>query len=112
MDFLEIEGDLTNQNESEAFITRYDTESENRNGHRWVSEEDYRLLQSYFREVGGEPLLTPNMRQRLRRQKPSLINSYGSPRMVLGLGEKTLPEKPEPPAYIFHLKGYRDSTHS
>ena len=60
MDFLEIEGDLTNQNESEAFITRYDTESENRNGHRWVSEEDYRLLQSYFREVGGEPLLTPN----------------------------------------------------
>ncbi|MGE5444495.1 MAG: RNA polymerase sigma factor RpoD/SigA [Ignavibacteriales bacterium] len=60
MSFLEIEDNSIGESEAEAIIARYDTQSENSNGHRGVSEEDYRLLQSYFREVGGEPLLTPS----------------------------------------------------
>lgn len=53
-----MEGNLINQSETEVVIAQYDTQSENSNGHKWISDEDYRHLQSYFREVGGEPLLT------------------------------------------------------
>ncbi|MER3447875.1 MAG: hypothetical protein C4291_14060, partial [Candidatus Dadabacteria bacterium] len=49
---------LTNQNEAEA-IFENGNESLDNNNHRWVPKEDYRLLQYYFKEVGGEPLLSP-----------------------------------------------------
>ncbi len=60
MDFLEIDDDLIDQIGTQSISIQYNTQSENRNGPRRISEEDHRLLQSYFREVGGEPLLTPS----------------------------------------------------
>jgi RNA polymerase sigma factor (sigma-70 family) len=59
MSFLEMEDNSISESEAEAIIARYGTQSENSNGRRRISDEDHRLLQSYFREVGGEPLLTP-----------------------------------------------------
>lgn len=52
------EKSLINQNVTEAVIEN-DIESLDDNKHRSIPEEDYRLLQYYFKEVGGEPLLSP-----------------------------------------------------
>ncbi len=54
--FIEGNG-LTNQNETEAIFENGNESLDNK--HRWIPEEDYRLLQYYFKEVGGEPLLSP-----------------------------------------------------
>lgn len=51
---------VINQSETETVIDHYDTQPENTNGHKWISREEYKLLQSYFREVGVEPLLSPS----------------------------------------------------
>jgi RNA polymerase primary sigma factor len=48
---------LKNQNET-ATAVENDAESIDENKQRWISEEDYKLLQYYFKEVGVEPLLT------------------------------------------------------
>lgn len=55
--FME-EKSLINQNETETVIEN-DIEPLVNNKHRRIPEEDYRLLQYYFKEVGGEPLLSP-----------------------------------------------------
>jgi len=55
-----MEDYLINQIETEAIFTRYETQPENKNRRSRISHEDYGLLQSYFREVGGERLLSPS----------------------------------------------------
>jgi RNA polymerase sigma factor (sigma-70 family) len=53
-----VEGDaLINQSET---ATKEGNGSPNGNSHKVVSEDDYRILQSYFKEVGNENLLSPN----------------------------------------------------
>jgi RNA polymerase primary sigma factor len=49
---------LTNKNATEA-VAQDEVQSPNDNGYRRLSEEDCKLLQYYFKEVGGEPLLSP-----------------------------------------------------
>lgn len=51
------EDGVVNQNEA---VVQYENSSANKNGHRVVSEDDYWVLQSYFKEVGTEPLLRPS----------------------------------------------------
>ncbi|MGE5445762.1 MAG: RNA polymerase sigma factor RpoD/SigA [Ignavibacteriales bacterium] len=54
--FMEENG-LTNHNEAETAVEN-GIEPVDENKQRWIPEEDYRLLQYYFKEVGGEPLLS------------------------------------------------------
>ncbi len=54
--FMEEKG-LTNHNEPETVVEN-GIEPVGENKQRWIPEEDYRLLQYYFKEVGGEPLLS------------------------------------------------------
>lgn len=54
--FMEENG-LSNQIETEAVVEN-DIESLDDSKHKWIPEEDYKLLQYYFKEVGGEPLLS------------------------------------------------------
>ena len=49
---------LTNKNGTEA-IVQDEVQSPSENGYKRISEEDCKLLQYYFKEVGGEPLLSP-----------------------------------------------------
>ncbi len=51
------ENGLTNRNET-ATVVENEVESIDENKQRWIAEEDYKLLQYYFKEVGVEPLLT------------------------------------------------------
>ncbi len=51
------ENSLTNHNEPETVVEN-GIEPVGENKQRWIPEEDYRLLQYYFKEVGGEPLLS------------------------------------------------------
>lgn len=52
-----VEDGLIDQNKT---ISQDDGASTNNNTQRAISEDDYRVLQSYFKEVGTEPLLGPN----------------------------------------------------
>lgn len=52
-----VEDGLIDQNKT---ISQDDGTSTNNNTQRAISEDDYRVLQSYFKEVGTEPLLGPN----------------------------------------------------
>ncbi len=55
--FME-EGSLINRNETEAVLFQDDVQSPNDKGYKFLTEEDHRLLQYYFKEVGWEPLFS------------------------------------------------------
>jgi len=57
IDNLVEEDALINQRET---ATKEGNSSPNGNGHKVASEDDYRILQSYFKEVGNENLLSPS----------------------------------------------------
>jgi RNA polymerase primary sigma factor len=52
-------GNLINRNETEAVLFQDDFQSPNDKGYKFLPEEDHRLLQYYFKEVGWEPLFSP-----------------------------------------------------
>ena len=51
------EDGMVHQNEA---VSQEENSSAGENGRRTISEDDYRVLQSYFKEVGTEPLLRPS----------------------------------------------------
>jgi len=57
IDNLVEEDGLISQNKT---VAQDDNGSTNDNARRAISEDDYRILQSYFKEVGTEPLLGPS----------------------------------------------------
>ncbi len=56
-DNLGEENGMDNQNE---IVSQEENTTAVNNGQRVISEDDYRVLQSYFKEVGTEPLLRPS----------------------------------------------------